>query len=172
MTYAWNHDVLVVAASGNQNQSNFNNLVPARWAKVLTVGGTDRTDIRWWKRVWEFGEWAYYGANYGDPGLDLSAPADDIWSTAINVNDRTYHYGSDDGTSLAVPLVAGTVALMRKMDLGLTSGQLKTIINNAADKVGNYSYTINYPHCAQASPELGCGRLDAYEAVIDARDFR
>lgn len=169
--YAWNNDVLVVAASGNSDWNGFDTLIPARWSKVVTVGATFPSDNRWRELDYVYGERVWSGSNYGTPGLDLSAPGSDILSTAMGFQ-RSYTYEYGTGTSIAVPFVAGTIALMRKMDMGLSSTQLKTILNNAADKVGGYSYSNSFSVCSTHSWELGCGRLDASEAVRDARDYR
>lgn len=147
VNYAWNNNVMVVAAVPNLNQSNFNNYVPARWYNVVTVGGTNSSDKK-----------ASF-ASYGDPGIDVSAPADDIYSTT-----RTGGYAYGDGVSFAVPFVAGTLGLLKKRYPGVTSQQIKDRLWNTADKVGGYNYTSN-PFCGGHSPQLGCGRLDAADAV-------
>lgn len=147
VNYAWSRNVMVVAAVPNRAESNFNNFVPARWYNVVSVGGTTSADKK-----------ASF-SSYGDPGIDVSAPADDIYSTT-----RTGGYAYNDGNSFAVPFVAGTIALMNKRYPSITSQQIKDRLWNTADKVGGYNYTSN-PFCGGHSPQLGCGRLDAADAV-------
>jgi thermitase len=143
VTYAYNNNIFVVAASGNDYRSNFNDLVPARWAKVVTVGGSDPNDRR------------PAFANYGEPGLDVSAPAEDIYSTNMSGG---YEYAS--GTSFAVPHVAGTIALLKAVRPNMSSANIKERLWNAADKVGGYNYSWR-DFCGGQSSEFGCGRLDA-----------
>lgn len=147
VNYAWSKNVMVVAAVPNNGASNFNNYVPARWYNVVTVGGTNSSDKK-----------ASFAA-YGAPGLDLSAPAVSIYSTT-----RTGGYAYGDGVSFAVPFVAGTIGLLKKRYPGITSQQIKDRLWNTADKVGGYSYTSG-TLCGGGSLELGCGRLDAADAV-------
>ena len=147
VNYAWSRNVMVVAAVPNRAESNFNNFVPARWYNVVSVGGTTSADKK-----------ASF-SSYGNPGIDVSAPADNIYSTT-----RTGGYAYGDGNSFAVPLVAGAIALMKKRYPSITSQQIKDRLWNTADKVGGYNYTSN-PFCGGHSPQLGCGRLDAADAV-------
>lgn len=145
--YAYNNNVLVVAASGNDSWNNFNNIAPARWFTVVTVGGTTSTDSR-----------APF-ANYGAPGLDVSAPAVDIFSTN---SIGGYEWAS--GTSFSVPFVAGTIGLIKGKYPSWTSSQIKNRLGSTADKVGGYNYSWS-TICGGQSAELGCGRLDAADAV-------
>ncbi len=147
VNYAWSQNVMVVATLPNFGESNFNNYVPARWYTVVSVGGTTSSDKK-----------ASF-SNYGDPGIDVSAPAVSIYSRT-----RTGGYAYDDGNSFAVPLVAGTIALIKKRYPAITSQQIKDRLWNSADKVGGYNYSSN-PFCGGHSQELGCGRLDAAGAV-------
>lgn len=90
--------VLVVAAAGNENLTN-GICYPAKYDDyVLAVGATDKNDNRWTK-----GE---LGSNMG-PELDLMAPGEEIYTTALNAD-----YGNFSMTSAATPHVAGVVALM------------------------------------------------------------
>ena len=145
--YAYNNNVLVVAAVGNDYWNDFNDVAPARWATVVTVGGTTRSDTR-----------ASF-ANYGDPGLDVSAPAVEVYTT-----NRTGSYEYVDGTSFAVSFVAGTIGLIKGKYPSWTSSQIKNRLWSTADKVGGYSYSWR-TFCGGQSAELGCGRLDAADAV-------
>ncbi len=91
VAYAEAHNVLVVAAAGNDGINA--KVYPAANAGVLSVGATDRTD-----KLTSF-------SNYGT-WVKLAAPGIDILST--------YQSGLalGDGTSSAAPFVAATAALL------------------------------------------------------------
>jgi len=92
--------VLVVAAAGNENLTN-GICYPAKYDDyVLAVGATDKNDARWTYPPLN------YGSNMG-PELDLMAPGEEIYTTALNGG-----YGNFDMTSAATPHVSGVLALM------------------------------------------------------------
>lgn len=62
----------------------------------------------------------------------VSAPGVDIYSAAPNNN-----YKSLSGTSMAAPVVSGSVALIRSLDKSLTSDQVITILQQTGKNVGN-----------------------------------
>jgi len=91
VNYAHNRGVTIVAASGNYG-NNFI-LYPARYPNVIAVGAVDDKNMR-----------ASF-SNYG-PELDLVAPGVSIYSTIPG------GYGSNNGTSMATPYVAGLAAIL------------------------------------------------------------
>lgn len=153
---AWNNKIPVVAASGNGNLNGFQDYVPARWYNVISVGGTNSSNTRC---TWVAFDGLTDGANYGYPGLDLSAPCLSVLSTEDGGG-----YASVHGTSLAVPYVAGIIFIMKTKYPSWTSQQIKNELSLTADKVGGYNYSSN-PYCGGHSPQLGCGLLDADSAV-------
>lgn len=153
---AYANGVMVVAASGNGDISGFGAFIPARWTSALTVGGTNAADGRCrWKN--SPNEWE--GANYGTPGLDVSAPCLSVWTTTLGGG-----YASVHGTSIAVPYVAGIVFLIKSRHPSWVGSQIKSRIWSTADKVGGYSYSWN-SFCGGQSSQLGCGLIDADAAV-------
>ena len=91
--YAYNHGVMLVAASGNSG-SNFV-LYPARYANVMAVGATDSANA--------LAPFSNYGAE-----IDVVAPGVDIFSTWLGGN-----YQNDSGTSMSAPYVSGLAAILR-----------------------------------------------------------
>ena len=155
VTYAWNNKIPVVAASGNENRGDFNHIAPARWYKVITVGGSDKQDQRWFDPNDPQQD---RGANYGDPGLDVSAPA-----ASIRYTDSRGLYVTYSGTSFAVPQVAGVIGLLKALYPNISSQSIKERIWNGAEKV---SYSYNWqPACGGQSAQLGCGRLNAHDTI-------
>lgn len=169
---AYNNNIPVVVASGNNNFSRFDAptdptecatscaVYPALWTEVITVGGTMIVNGNTRRLTFGTGE-DEKGSNYGLPGLDLSAPGLDIWSTKLGGGTI-----SDSGTSFAAPLVAGIVYLIRSQHPTWTVAQIKSRLWNTADKRGIDAYSYNWkPFCGGQSAELGCGVLDADSAV-------
>jgi subtilisin family serine protease len=82
-------------------------------------------------------------------------------NTGVNYLDYTGRFG---GTSYACPQVAGVAALILSINPNLSQQEVFDILTSTADKVGGYTY-IN-----DRSNELGFGRLNAYAAVMSARN--
>ncbi|MFT4412898.1 S8 family peptidase [Fredinandcohnia humi] len=115
--YAYNHDVILVAASGNDNsnQPSF----PAAYPQVLSVAAVDLN-----------GERANF-SNYGDY-VDVSAPGVTIPSTYIDEQ-----YAALSGTSMAAPHVAALAALMRSVNPNLTNREIMDIIRATSLDLGS-----------------------------------
>ncbi len=108
--FARQNDVIVVSAAGNTPPA----AVPADYIMVpaelgqsnnIAVAATDRND-----RIAPF---SFYG-----PTIDIAAPGVSIISTALN------GYAIVDGTSFAVPHVAGVAALLLSADPSVTHYEL------------------------------------------------
>jgi hypothetical protein len=148
---AWDANRPVVASAGNSNTS-FVGIYPAAFKRVITVSGSNKTDTRW------------SSSNYGDASVplypNLAAPAIDMCTT-----DRGSSYWCSpgpNGTSFSAPMVTGTIGLMKKLYTGLSSSQIRSRLEGAADKVG---YTYSGTYCGGLNVYMGCGRLDAKGAV-------
>jgi serine protease len=141
---------VVVAAAGNES-TKASTFAPGNCAGVVAVGGLDRR-----------GALAWY-SNHGS-GVTLAAPggslaqarADDLIS-AVDQGSRTpwrsvFRYMA--GTSMAAPLVSGTVALMRSLDPTL-----------GVDDVARHLVDSARP--ARCPKGCGAGLLDA-GATLDA----
>lgn len=84
--------IVIVAASGNENTGVG---WPANYDEVIAVGAVDKAMDR-----------AMF-SNHGEE-LDVAAPGVDILSTYLNKK-----YAKLSGTSMATPIVAGTIALIQ-----------------------------------------------------------
>ncbi|QOV35178.1 type VII secretion-associated serine protease mycosin [Streptomyces ferrugineus] len=106
IAYAQAHDVVVVAAAGNDGGVSINE--PAALPGVVSVGAVDNEGNLWDK------------SNTGE-GLTLVAPGVEIVSANTNRSDG---YSLDNGTSDATAYVSAAAALVRAKYPDLTAGQV------------------------------------------------
>ncbi|RZJ52476.1 MAG: peptidase S8 [Flavobacterium sp.] len=125
--YAEKHDVLLVHGSGNERfnadenpyypSDNSFDGTPEVSGNFINVGSTsarlDKTFVS-----------AF--SNYGKKNVDLFAPGEQIYTTAVGNS-----YKSDSGTSLAAPIVSGTAALIWSYYPKLTAIEIKQIITDS-----------------------------------------
>ncbi|MGH2758926.1 MAG: S8 family serine peptidase [Actinomycetota bacterium] len=137
VAYATSHNVVVVAAAGNEGTSEPS--MPAAIPDVVAVGATDLN-----------GELASF-SNYGS-WVDLAAPGTEIISTMM---DTTEAYGIGDGTSFASPIVAGVALMVRAKNTSWTPAQIGAKLASSASDRGPDGIDESY----------GRGLLDAYGAV-------
>ena len=161
-------NIIVVAAIGNAGQGTSSN--PGNIWGVYGVGATDQNDQVAWFSSGEVVNWPQppaswpfydtYPSTYVKP--DFSAPGVGITSSVPGGG-----YEAWDGTSMATPHVSGTVALiLQAMDaLNFNVQDLPElvyeILNSTAVDLGAPGQDTGY----------GWGRIDAYEAVIRAREY-
>jgi thermitase len=136
--YAYDHDVLVIAAAGNEATSS--KLYPAAYDEVIAVTATDSYDNP--ASFTNFGEW-----------VELAAPGVDIYSTVWNDG---YAYMS--GTSMSTPHVAGVAALILSQFPNMTRDQVRLQLRFTADDLGDPGFDYYY----------GYGRVNARRAVEQA----
>ena len=94
-------------------------------ANIICVGASNNQDRR-----------AAF-SNYGARSVDLFAPGEGIRSTYIGGR-----YETMDGTSMAAPLVAGTVALVAAAQPGLDAAELKRRVLDGADRDGAFAGSV------------------------------
>ncbi|MFC8719949.1 S8 family serine peptidase [Kitasatospora sp. NPDC057198] len=105
VAYAAQHDVLIVAGSGNDGTAVAS---PANEPGVLAVGATDKAGTVWAR------------SNYGS-SLLVTAPGTDIVGAGECSGNQ---YCIADGTSNSTALVSGAAALVRAKFPDLTAGQV------------------------------------------------
>jgi subtilisin family serine protease len=160
--YAAGKGVLLVHAAGNSAQDvdttdNFPNPVfkgdGKRATNWITVGASG--DPKGGGLVASF-------SNYGKKEVDVFAPGVQIYSALPGGNK----YGSQDGTSMASPVVAGLAALVLSYYPALTPQQLKFVIEKSAGKVTD-SVTNPETKKSISLSDLSTtgGLVNAYEAI-------
>jgi subtilisin family serine protease len=170
--YADSNNVLLVSPAGNDYGDSV--LYPAHYAdtyhNVMAVSATNSLD-----RLADY-------SNYG-PSICVAAPGgegvpwdgNDILSTMPNyqvtLNGDPYNvtmdYGYIGGTSMSCPLVSGLASLLLSIEPNFNAYELREIIEQSADKVGEYVYYIE----TQKSLELGYGRINCFRALALASDY-
>jgi len=144
IAYAYDHQVLLVAAAGNDYSKARH--YPASYDEVVAVSATTSRD-----RKEPF-------SNYGD-WIELSAPGS-AWSTISqdHSSEFSYPYCLLSGTSMACPHVAGVAALILSRFPNTTRDQLRARLWYSTDDLGDRGFDIYY----------GYGRINARKAVEEA----
>jgi subtilisin family serine protease len=136
--YAFENDVVVVAAAGNRGSGTTEVGAPATIPGVLAVGGVDRNKT------------ASFDASSQGITIAVSAPSEKLVGVMPNST-----YVQWDGTSAAAPIVSGLVALVRSAYPNL----------DAAGVINRVIATANANGQVVPSPIYGNGLIDAAAAV-------
>ena len=137
-------------------------ITPGGLSAVITAGSTDYADVKahtssigpaTWESTPPWFDYFYdSGHSQGLLDPDLTAPGVDILSLT---NTSNIGYADMSGTSMATPLIAGTMALMLSKNPTLTPEQIDQILEETAVELG----------APGKDPEYGSGRLDALAAI-------
>lgn len=133
----YNAGILVVAAAGNSGNSwGWGDTVgyPAKYDSVIAVAAVDQNNNR--------ASFSSHG-----PAVELAAPGVNILSTMPGNN-----YDSLNGTSMASPHVAGVAAQVWQAKPYLSNSQLRSLLNNTAQYLGNSNY-------------YGSGLVQSFDAI-------
>ena len=127
-SYAFENDVLVVAAAGNRSDKSSRPSAPATIPGVVSVGGVTKTQ--------EPAEASTTGL-----GVAVSAPAEDLLGAYPGEGYRIW-----DGSSAAAPLVSGLLALMKQADPKASANDLIERLLTSATDLGEPGFDANYGH--------------------------
>ena len=138
VNYAWSHGAVAVIAAGNEN---FFGLGSSNYGDVnaVIVGATGPHDeVAPYSSPLGNAKWALVapggdGADAeGNPVCTGAAQASCIVSTYWSASNPTSEYAYDQGTSMATPMVSGTLALLLAM--GMSPAQAVDRLLSTADK--------------------------------------
>ncbi|MBI2076008.1 MAG: S8 family serine peptidase [Candidatus Aenigmarchaeota archaeon] len=133
--YAVDRSVIVVVAAGNSGGAGVS--IPGCISYSTTVGAVDSGD--------KIARWSGKGS-----AVDISAPGVNIYSSWLGSE-----YKTASGTSMATPMVSGTVALVKFAHPEYTVAQIESALFNTAKDLGKAGKDTSY----------GWGRVDVYSAV-------
>ncbi|MEI7026713.1 S8 family peptidase [Paenibacillus sp. y28] len=136
--YAYDRDVLLIAASGNDNTEKPG--YPAAYPEVFAVAATDANKTK-----------ASF-SNFGDY-VDVSAPGVNIPSTYPH-----NQYAALSGTSMASPHVSALAALIRSVNPKLRNADVMNIMRQTAEDLGTAGQDKYY----------GYGQIDVVKALDQA----
>ncbi len=135
--YAFENDVVVVAAAGNRGAGTASVGAPATIPGVLTVAGVDRNGV------------ASFDASSQGITISVAAPSEDLVGVVPGGG-----YAKWDGTSGAAPIVSGLVALVRSAYPELSAADvINRVVSTATPKGAVQIY--------------GAGLIDAAAAIDD-----
>lgn len=140
--YAYDRDVVLVAASGNDNTERPG--YPAAYPEVLAVASTDADGAK------------SSFSNFGDY-IDVAAPGASIASTYPGSQ-----YAALSGTSMSSPHVAALAGLIRSINPDLTNVEVMDILRKSARDLGAKGKDNNF----------GYGQIDVVRALEAAKQTR
>jgi len=145
IAYATGLGSIVVAAAGNGAYSTFAEY-PGGYPGVISVASVSEDDTKASYSNW--GRW-----------VDVSAPGGGseggIYSTILNGE-----YGFKSGTSMATPLVAGLLGLVKSYHPGWNNDEIILQVIGTADDIDNLN--PGYEN------QMGSGRINAYRALSES----
>lgn len=164
---AYQAGVIVVAAAGNEQSAvhgvnlNTRPVYPACFKDtdgkkmVIGVAATDGIDQK-----------ASF-SGYGEKCIDIAAPGISFYSTSVYAPDKSAagkffnqaYDGYWSGTSMAVPIISGTIALIQGANPMLSAKEVVSILLSSADDINQ----LNPMYYGQ----LGSGRVNASQAVVN-----
>ena len=139
--FAWGEGSILVGAAGNSNSDNdVTPSYPEGYSNAISVASSASNDKK------------SGFSNYGATTVDITAPGSNIYSTLPFGN-----YGFKNGTSMASPMVAGLLGLMKSLNPNMPNTDLINCMYATADNINgaNPGY----------SGELGAGRINASVAM-------
>jgi hypothetical protein len=154
-----NYDIVLVAAAGLPcSDLDFECIAyPAKYDFVIAVGATDQS-----VNNSNLPEQRLDGGTATGSELEIMAPAGSFRTTYDKINQSSsYTFTTDWGkVSYATAFASGVVALMRSANPCLTNEEIREILRDSSDKIGEVAYD-SYGH----NIFYGYGRVNALRAL-------
>ena len=159
VTYATNHNVVVVAASGNCGDGSGSECVgvpagtvayPAAYPDTIAVGATTASNLR--------ASFSSYGQSIDVSAPGYAIPSSPSWSAA---NPTSLYSSPLYGTSFSSPQVASLVALIKSIRPSSSIGDITALIDATATKPAAMNGLLY-------SPQFGHGIINAGSALTIA----
>lgn len=128
---AYDSGIVLIASAGNDNSNEKS--YPAAYDDVIAVAALYQNNAK-----------ASF-SNYGD-WIGLSAPGTEIYSNWIGGTFR-----SNQGTSMAAPIVSGTAGLIKSKNQNLTSREIKNSLIVSCENINNTTLGAGKNQCIQSS---------------------
>lgn len=144
INYAASKGCLIVAAGGNTYTETI--CYPAGYTKVIAVAAVKNNDCK--------SSYSSYGSF-----IDISAPGGDIRGIFSLYPVAYGSYGELSGTSMASPMVAGVMTLLRKQFPDFSRLQLTRQIVLTADNIDQ--------HNPDYAGKIGFGRVNGFRALSE-----
>jgi len=143
-----NAGMLIFTAAGNDDNSDASYLggYSDFYKRVLAVAATNSNDTK--ASFSNYGTW-----------VDISAPGNQIYTTAYNRFTGQSTYASTQGTSFASPIAAAAAALIWSSNTSLTAAQVSQILRDSCDNID----AVNPSYVGL----LGAGRVNLLRALGD-----
>ncbi len=138
-SYAFQNDVVIIAASGNKSEANFRPTAPATIPGVVAVAGVSRE---------KFGSQS--AATQGI-SVTITAPGENLAGAFPGDQVRLF-----SGSSAAAPIVSGLVALMRQADPAASANDIIHRLISSAEDLGEPGFDAIY----------GFGLIDPAGAIL------
>lgn len=146
--YALSRGVSVVVAAGNENTDT--PMYPAALPGVISVGSVDTSKKR--SSFSNYGTWVSVMAP--GSGILSTMPMNSVFMTSNE--GYLNEYDLMDGTSMAAPMVAGVLGLIKSRHPQLSPAQLKARLEGSSIDLGAPGYDA----------EFGNGMVDAPRAIL------
>ena len=135
INYAYEHNVIIVAAAGNENTSE--STYPASNDHVIGVGALDEKSTYIKAYFSNFNKLNYEEGVY--PNVDIVAPGYVLTDLQTSINDFET-IGKKSGTSFSAPIISGAAALWCEKNPNGTPDQFEEALYETANDIGSKGY--------------------------------
>ncbi len=157
--YAYDHNVVVVAAMGNYGPNGENRYTTGLGTDVSILKSSPACNDSGLNKVIGVANLNYNkkksdSSNYSNLFCDISAVGTNIYSTTLG-----HSYVFLSGTSMASPMIAGVASLILSISPNLSVSEVKTLLFGGAHNIDSFNSVL-------PNGSLGSGIVDAYRSLF------